>query len=565
MKSALAQKFRISTKTLATIFIILFVLLSSSAILDFYSRRKMVIESMTHYTQLLTNTIQKSVANSIILNRLLNYYIEEWFTSNLKNLGKLETTRKLDNDFLATYATENKIHHINLYDSNGNREKYSHWERQCLNHPAIIRPILQKENDVSVFGVQPLTDFEEEVYVIAVARPAGGAIVGAMRAQRFAAIQSVIGIERYLNTIASDSAIIYITIQDSSGIIAKTKNFDPTHLLSSQQTVAGKQPEEAFHWEISAYDNRRIFEASAPLTTFHNRYYGTLRVGLDYSPVQKMQRDLLQHILIRLLVLLIIGFTLFFYSISIQNVQILEQEKANITDEVYRLQHNLRHREKMSAIGELAAGIAHEIRNPLSAISMTVQRLVREFKPTEEEAEQKRLFDIIQKEIDQIGNSIKQLLQFSKPAPLQIAPHRIDQIIDKIVVLYHSKAENAGVTLIWNKQTAVTAPVDREKIRECLINILENALAATPPGGTVSMELIPDEREIAITVRDTGRGIAREDLPKIFNLYFTTNAHGTGLGLAHTQQIVAEHGGRIEVQSQVGTGSCFRIILPLKK
>lgn len=564
MKSALAQKFRISTKTLVTIFIILFVLLSSSAILDFYSRRKMVIESMTHYTQLLTNTIQKSVANSIILNRLLNYYIEEWFTSNLKNLGKLETTRKLDNDFLATYATENKIHHINLYDSNGNREKYSHRERQCLNHPAIIRPILQKENDVSVFGVQPLTDFEEEVYVIAVARPAGGAIVGAMRAQRFAAIQSVIGIERYLNTIASDSAIIYITIQDSSGIIAKTKNFDPTHLLSSQQTVAGKQPEEAFHWEISAYDNRRIFEASAPLTTFHNRYYGTLRVGLDYSPVQKMQRDLLQHILIRLLVLLIIGFTLFFYSISIQNVQILEQEKANITDEVYRLQHNLRHREKMSAIGELAAGIAHEIRNPLGAISMTVQRLSREFGPAKDTDEWQHLLNIIHKEIDHIGSSIKNLLQFSKPTPLQCSQHRIDEIITKIISLYQSKAEEAGIKLKQTGSVATEAFIDPVKIENCLVNLLENALAATPAGGSIEFGLKQRQRIIVITLKDTGIGIPEENLSKIFNLYYTTKPNGTGLGLAHAQQIISEHGGTIHVHSRKNEGTTFTITLPGK-
>lgn len=519
---------------------------------------------MTHYAQLLTNTIQKSAANSIILHKLLNYYIEEWFKSNLQQLGKLETAWDLNNEYLTAYAAENKIYYINLYDQKGNREKYSHLDRQCLNYQTIIQPILRKETNVSVYGIQPMSDNAEEVYIIAVARPQGGAIVGAMKAQRFTAIQGVVGIERYLNTIATDSSIIYIAIQDSSRIIAKTDNLDPSHLSALKKTATYRNI-KSFQWENSSYQNKQIFEVSTPLTILHNQYYGVLRIGLDYSPIQKMQKDLLQRIPIRLLVLLIVGFILFLYSISIQNVHIMEKEKAKITNEVYLLQHNLRHKEKMSAIGELATGIAHEIRNPLSAISMTVQRLEREYKPTDGNAEQKRLFDIVRKEIDHIGASVKQLLQYSKPAPLQISPHRLDQIIDKIVKLYRSKAAEAGITLVWNNPTEVTASIDSEKIRECLINILENALAATPPKGTISIELKHNKREIIIIIQDTGHGISQEDLPKIFNLYFTTKSNGTGFGLAYAQQIIAEHGGRIEVQSQSGKGSCFRIVLPLTK
>ena len=216
----------------------------------------------------------------------------------------------------------------------------------------------------------------------------------------------------------------------------------------------------------------------------------------------------------------------------------------------------------MSAIGELAGGIAHEIRNPLGAISMTVQRLGREFQPVDQKAEQKRLLDIIRKEIEHISTSIKNLLQFSKPTPLQKSRNRLDLTIDQIIDLYQKKAAEASIDLRRTDRNEIEAYFDPEKISECIVNILENAIAATPPKGYIEIGLRRNKQTTMITVKDSGHGIAENDLPKIFNLYFTTKATGTGFGLAQAQQIISEHGGKIDVSSQKDQGTIFTITLP---
>lgn len=551
----------ITTKTLVSVFILLFLILSFSAVIDYLSRRQAVIDNMTHFTHLVANTIQKSAANSIISYNLLEHYIEYWFFSNLNLLDKLEKFSNIDNNYLENYAAETKIYNINFYNRDGIREFYSHKDRYCRNIRRLIDPLLNGAETKLVLGLQPLEKGDEEVYVIAIARTNGGAIVGTKKGQLFTAIQKTIGIERYLNTMISDSSLIYIAIQDSAGIQAKTRNLDTLSNFDTDELLSVAQKTNQFRWRTVYYNNARIFEAILPLTVMH-KPYGIIRIGLDYSPVLKMQKVVLRQVLIRLMILLIISFILISYSISIQNIELLEKEKEKITREVYLLQQDLRLREKMSAVGELAAGVAHEIRNPLGAISMTVQRLAREFKPTESEAEQKRLFDIVRKEIDHISDAIKNLLQFSKPAPLQKSRNRLDKIIDKIVELYRPKANEAGITLFWSNQVAVNAFIDPLKIEECLINILDNAITATPRKGQIEIQLKPTTQETIITIRDTGSGISKGNLSKIFNLYFTTKANGTGFGLAHTQQIISEHGGKIRVDSRENQGTTFTIILP---
>ncbi|RKY58819.1 MAG: hypothetical protein DRP96_07890 [Candidatus Neomarinimicrobiota bacterium] len=553
----------ISSRTLISVFIILFLILSASAVIDYLSRRKTVIDNMTHYTQLLANTIRKSTANSIYSYNLMEHYIESRLISNLKLLNNLETTRTLDNEYLKRFAAEAFIFHINVYNQMGEREYSSHSDRQCANIQKLIEPILRSQESKLILGIQSLKNQDVKIHPIAISRKKGGAIVGSIKARKLSSIQRYVGIEKYLNSIASDSSIIYIAVQDSSGITSGTKNLDSISGFASDKLIRDVYRDNQFHWRITKINNIKIFEALLPLYVA-DRFYGIIRIGLDYSPVANMQKIAIRQVLIRLFVLLIISFILFSYSISIQNIQMLKNEKEKITNEVYSLQHDLRQKEKMSAVGELAAGIAHEIRNPLGAISMTVQRLSREFRPEKDTDEWKHLLNIIHKEIDHIGNSIKNLLQFSKPTPLQRSQHRIDEIIMKIISLYKSKAEEAGIKLKQNGLVATEAFIDPVKIEDCLVNLLENALAATPAGGSIEFGLKQQQQTIVITLKDTGIGIPEENLSKIFNLYYTTKPNGTGLGLAHAQQIISEHGGIIHVHSRENEGTTFTITLPGK-
>ena len=554
----------LSLKTLVLVFFLLFFILSVSAILDYFSRRKTAIENMTHFSKMSINAITRSTAISIISGNLLKIYIDRWITSELQNINNIKSSRPLDNNFLQEYADENNLFHLNIYSETGQRLFYSHARRKCANIDSLIQPILNNKTDRLILGIHSFEGIDQEGYFVAVARQEGGAIIGSIRGPQFQTIRNIGGIERYLNSISNDSSIIYIAIQDSNGITASTKDIGQLTDFQTDTILGQLKTQGQFYWRNVIYNGKPVYEAIVPLIVF-KKYRGILRIGLDYSPVLTLQKFILRQSLIRLIILLIIGFILFYYSISIQNIQLLEKEKEKITNEVYSLQHDLRHKEKISAVGELAAGIAHEIRNPLSAISMVVQRLTREFKPADDGEEVQRLFDIIRKEIEHISNSIKNLLQFSKPAPLQRSQNRIDELLTKITDLYREKTEKAGIRLNLRNPGMIEAFIDPYKINECIVNILENAIVATPPGGLIEIAAEQKKREVCITISDNGSGISEENISKIFNLYYTTKPNGTGLGLAHAQQIISEHGGTIAVSSRENIGTTFTICIPGNK
>ncbi|MEX2117601.1 MAG: ATP-binding protein [Bacteroidota bacterium] len=242
-----------------------------------------------------------------------------------------------------------------------------------------------------------------------------------------------------------------------------------------------------------------------------------------------------------------------------------ERRTAVIRDltETRRLELAMQRKEKLSAMGELASGIAHEIRNPLNAISMIAQRFGREFVPKEGQAEYKDLTTVLRSETDRVNSIIQNFLRFARPPQPMFRSVSLDELVRPIVTLFRGQAEEKGVELKHTIDSESTLTVDPQLLTQALLNILQNALDATPAGGSISLTAKNENDRIRIDVRDTGEGIPPERISQIFNLYFTTKATGTGMGLAVTQQVVAQHGGNIDVQSEVGKGTIFSLMLPL--
>ncbi|MDQ1327821.1 MAG: two-component system, NtrC family, sensor histidine kinase HydH, partial [Candidatus Poribacteria bacterium] len=204
----------------------------------------------------------------------------------------------------------------------------------------------------------------------------------------------------------------------------------------------------------------------------------------------------------------------------------------------------------------------HEVRNPLNAISMTAQRLDREFSPKENEDKYRELTQMIKSESIRMNMIIEEFLKFAKPPKLNRQPTNIEQLLDEVTLLIKSQATYHDIKVdkqyseigIWN--------LDREQIKQVVLNLLLNGIEAMPDGGTLSVKTWKEGDELSIEVTDTGKGIPEDVLPRIFDLYFTTKDMGTGLGLSIVQRIIAEHGGLIKVNSRSGFGTAFRIHLP---
>jgi two-component system sensor histidine kinase HydH len=226
------------------------------------------------------------------------------------------------------------------------------------------------------------------------------------------------------------------------------------------------------------------------------------------------------------------------------------------------MEENIRRTEQLTAMGKLASAVAHEVRNPLNAISMIAQRLGREFSPSQGEEDYRGLVGTVRSESARINGIIEEFLRFARPPKLNRQPVDMDELLSETVSLIRAQAMERGIEIdevysslgVWN--------VDREQTKQVLLNLLLNGIEAMPGGGSLSIKSYVVEGRLCVEISDTGGGIPEEDLPRIFDLYFTTKDAGTGLGLSIVQRVVAEHGGWIDVDSEPGKGTTFRICLP---
>lgn len=234
--------------------------------------------------------------------------------------------------------------------------------------------------------------------------------------------------------------------------------------------------------------------------------------------------------------------------------------------EIKRMEAQVRHADRLAAIGRLAAGLAHEIRNPIASIRGSIEMLRQNLKP---QGADRRLMDIVLRESDRLDGTITDFLEFSRPRRREPQLTDLTQVIDEVLLLL---GQQAGETLRVVKEYpdgTVKAYVDPGQIRQALWNLCRNAVDAMPQGGTLHVvarlakAADPTRRAgIEMVVEDTGLGVAAEHLPHIFEPFYTTKPEGTGLGLAIVDRIIQEHEGEIRVEEREGGGTRFVAILP---
>lgn len=290
---------------------------------------------------------------------------------------------------------------------------------------------------------------------------------------------------------------------------------------------------------------------------------GEVRIGFDGESLFDLRRQMIYEVSLRSVLLTLLALVSIFFLITRQNTRFLEEEKQRIEKEVYRLEGLNRQREKQAAMGELAAGVAHEIRNPLNAIGIIAQRLTREFSPDKDAEEFRELTGSMSSEIQRINKTLQEFLAYTKPTPLDLAPLDGPEIMDELNRLYQSQAQELGVHFKVESEV-VTFQADRQYLKQAVSNLIKNALEASQTEGTVTVGLARDASDVVIEVSDRGSGMEPEEITRIFDLYYSSKDMGTGVGLALTHKIIADHHGSIEVESTPGKGSCFKLRIPVK-
>ena len=367
-----------------------------------------------------------------------------------------------------------------------------------------------------------------------------------------------IAMQRAVDEAGQTPGVVFVTVLDGWGAMLGARGEQPALKEMSAQERELLTGVIAVANQSVRLGEREHLMVMAPLT-LEGRPAGVVRVGFERDRMdQALERN--RHFLFLSMGFIVLAglFSLWF---------VFQNQKRHLA-RMEEMRKRLEQSERLSSLGQLAAGVAHEIRNPLNAISMASQRLLREYLPCEEGKSREfgHLTGVIRDEIRRLNVIIEDFLTFSRSRRLELREFSLTEIIEKLVRLLGEEARARGISLsLKMEQNVLMVPMDVDKLQQALINIIKNAMESIAGEGAVdiAVERQAGERAV-IRIADTGSGLAPEEVEKIFNPDYTTKEKGLGLGLTIAHEIIRGHGGTIRVQSNIGRGTTFEIVLPIK-
>ena len=402
-----------------------------------------------------------------------------------------------------------------------------------------------------------------------VRRVKGGAILLNVEAGEIAEISRRASLDHLLEDIAARAPEIAFVVLESGtnriayGPLADAATLAPTPSGEAFRSVPIPQALQGLAVGEIEVGSTPVLEFAGPVDTARADS-PTLRLGLNLDGLRRAERRTLTRLTLSLAAALALGIVMIAFLVLRQQFGVLSEKHARAEDA-------LRRRDRLAAMGELASTVAHEVRNPLNAIGMTAQRLRREFLNGDRTAsapdasELKELLDVLGGETKRIDRIVQQFLDYARPPRLSLRQASLRDMLEAAAEALRAKAATRQITIHSDLAGAGEAVCDPDQLKQAVDNLLRNAIDATPEGGRVRLQARRDASDHVIEVIDEGPGIPADIVPKIFDLYFTTKADGTGVGLAVTHQIVEAHRGRIDVESSPGAGTRMALRIPAEQ
>lgn len=305
------------------------------------------------------------------------------------------------------------------------------------------------------------------------------------------------------------------------------------------------------HGDYAAADNPAVhdlmeFQEPAPMQLTGGST-GIFRVGMSRAGLNRIEFESLVRLLILSAGIVLVSGILVHSAILRQQ---FEKERVQ--------------RERLASVGELAAGVAHEVRNPLNAVALTLQQLSSDAAIRNTDPENATLLEIARDEVNRANMILTDFLEYARPARLNFRETDINELCERVVRAVQAQADSQGVTI--TKRFAEHLPLialDLVHIHQSLLNIILNALDAMPGGGTLILATRQQRGEAILSISDTGNGIAAEDRERVFDLYYTTKHKGIGLGLPFVHKIIMMHNGRVTISENKPTGVVVEVRIPV--
>jgi len=532
---------------------------------DYTATRADVLALLRAQARSLGETVAAAARSNDAAGAQAEAAIAERLLDNARLLAELERHAPLTQARLDEITARNRLFRVMLVAADGSRERMSGGPGspppgRGFGAGALVERLTTGAETEVVTGLHSPRRGGGARIAAGVRRPAGGAILLSVDAPEVAALERQASLEHlFADMTRRANELAYVVLvhngsQTAAGDAPEDRLAEPGSAPASEARAGGER--------IIDVKGRPVIEFADPVS-LSDGDRATLYLGLRLDGLRRAEQRLLWRLGVSL------GGALLLSALAFGMVW-LRQEYGTLSRKHALAEAALRRRDRLSAMGELASTVAHEVRNPLNAIAMSAQRLRREFLATgptasdADRAEIEQLLGVVEQESGRINRIVQQFLDFARPPRLAPRPTDLGTLVSQVVEASRAMAATRGVSVEADTAHAREARVDPDQLRQALHNLVTNAVDATPDAGTVRVASRSGSREHTIEVRDTGTGIDPQVLPRIFDLYFTTKPRGTGIGLAVTQQIVTAHGGTIEVDSQPGAGTLMRITVPAR-